>query len=250
MSDETAVATVTIQTPAGPVTATAAQSPQQRFAALAKAYGAPEQKTAVTTVPAGMHWDPTTKGFVDTLDKTPPKAPPAPSDIKAFDAEMRAKGLQFDPNTPSVPADQIDTKALAKLNAIYAAMTPEEREARRADYHKDLQTIYAGRRGDELMKDFEARKLGQPAAVAPVSKYTPAEWEKGHASVTDKDGFIPADRINKDGLSGYTLPRFLPTQTYRADIFDLLATARAANYTQSQVDAFIRAGMAKQGLLK
>lgn len=58
---------------------------------------------------------------------------------------------------------------------------------------------------------------------------------------------LEPERLNSEALSGYTLPRLVPDQTYHKSVFAELASARAAGVTQEQVNAYIRAQMRRDG---
>jgi hypothetical protein len=55
--------------------------------------------------------------------------------------------------------------------------------------------------------------------------------------VQTADRFIQLERIDALILSCYTLPKLIDGQQYRADVFSMLADARAAGLTQRQIDA-------------
>lgn len=165
----------------------------------------------------------------------------------------------------------VDLKALQELHDVYRALSPEKREQARATYENDLATIYEGRRAGESLRDFRARQTAEGAGmhagrVPPAetsvqdhvpgrepsapSQYTPSEWESGHASVTDANGYVPLERINAEALSGYTLPKIVEGQTYHKGVFAELAAARAAGITQEQINGFIEAQMRRDGFIR
>lgn len=171
--------------------------------------------------------------------------------------ERPGSAVRFE-ETPSIPADQVDQKLLDRLNEVWRNMSPEEREAKRPTYERDLASIYAGRRNGEGMKEFEARKNGTPVPkkypIVPTpenpGEWTPSQWEAHHASHTDTEGQIPLERVNPAALSGYTLPRFIEGQTVTRDIFSMLAHARAAGITQDQLNAAFKSQMIADGWIK
>lgn len=91
---------------------------------------------------------------------------------------------------------------------------------------------------------------GKFAPAHTPSPHSPQVWAEAHVSVADKAGFIPLNRINTNGLSGYTLPKLIEGQTYHVGVFQELANARAAGVSQKQVDDFVRAGMVRDGWIK
>jgi hypothetical protein len=237
-------------------------TPLERHNAMAKSMGAPiVERPSVNLFPVTGMTNGTAAELARRDAKAPPpsqaalKAPPAPGDdpgkLAAFDAEMRAKGLQRAPDGTFQPSAmvEVDQAALEALDKAYRAMTPKQREANRAVYRNDLRTIYEGRRNGETLAQFQARRDGTDATPLAQS-HTPQQWQEGHKSVTTFDGFIPLERINVAGLSGYTLPKLIEGQQYRADVFSMLADARAAGLTQAQVDAYIRHQMKREGHVK
>lgn len=245
------------------VTVNANMSPEERFAIVSKAVGAP-----VPTRPEGARFAAT--GMTDhtaaelargdaraaarAAKAPPPSAPAKPvAPPQGTPAERARDPAGFTPATPASGEVQIDQAAIDKLNEVWRAMTPEQREAKRATYEHDLKTIFEGRKLGESVAQFEARKTGTTAQVPnePVEQtHTPADWEKGHASVTDKDGWIPIDRVNSAALSGYTLPKLIEGQQYHSSVFAQLADARAAGLTQAQVESYIRQQMKRDGYLE
>lgn len=163
----------------------------------------------------------------------------------AYEADLKAlfEG-QRSPGNLSTALDKAarDTRVQTELNkALAENKSPAE-----------LQAILDGALSDKP-RDASGRYVATaPPQGTPAERgqFTPAQWETGHASVVNAGGFIPLDRINKDGLSGYTLPRFIADQHYVANVFTLLANARAAGMTQAQVDAWIAKDMRADGLIK
>lgn len=177
--------------------------------------------------------------------------------LEAFDAEMRALGVQKPlPDDPSRfqrdgrTGIVVDTAALERCHELFQSIPAGDREANRREYEATLTEIYAGRLG---LADMQDGTGGQPrdaqGRYAP-SPYTSEQWEAGHASATDANGYIPLERINSAGLSGYTLPRFVTDQTYHKNIFGELAAARAQGISQEQINGFIEAQMRRDGFIQ
>jgi hypothetical protein len=242
---------------------------QQRFEIIKNAGVVPEQfhtNSNATTFANGEK-----KGAPASTTKLPASAPSTGDPVADFDAEMRAKGLQRVDTPPAQTGPvEVDEKALAALNELYRGYSPAERERYREAYQRDLITVYGGRKLGEKLADFEARKAGTSAvpfndpeaqrrhdervarwdAAHPKSQYTAQQWEDGHKSVTDAQGWIPFDRVNKAGLSGYQLPKWIENQTVHRSVFTQLADARAAGLTQEQVTAYLAAQMRRDGHIK
>jgi hypothetical protein len=227
---------------------TSDMSPMERHNAVAKSMGAP-----TVARPAGPVFGP---------EGHPPVYEPPQSDAKARQAALPA-GVKPDAGPqPSVSADQVVQNALDRLNALYRAMPAAERDKWHMSYINDLETLMRGRRGDETLQDFNARMAGtapvvkpsgtpaERAAEAATQEFTPQQWAEGHKNVMDKDGWIPIDRLNPAGLSGYTLPKLVENQVYSAAVFAELATARAAGLSQKVVTDFITAQMRRDGWIK
>jgi hypothetical protein len=269
MSD-TEVATVTL--PNGTII-TSSMSPVERHNAVAKSIGAPEVARPAGPIFGPQGLTPATANEYARHDAQAAKAPPtgAPAKpaastpaekIAALDAELQAAGIQKTPQTPRAPDGKfvakptvadVDASFIDALNKAYRALTPAEREAKRAQYRAELQEGFEGRRLGESRANFLARAAGAPAQVPsePAAQtYTPKEWKDGHKSVTDEDGWMPIDRVNPAELSGYTLPRLVEGQQFHSSVFAQLADARAAGFTQAQVDAYIKQQMKRDGFIK
>jgi hypothetical protein len=236
-------------------------TPTERHNAVAKSMGvAPAERPAPPVFgPKGMT-DGTAAEYLRRdaqAAKAPPpsqagaKAPP-PSVVvppQGTPAERATNPAAFTPPAPPPTGKVIvDERAIDALNKIWRAMTPEQREAQRATYEHDLKTIFERRRLGETVAQFEAFEAHK--AGTPAQTHTPAEWEKGHASVTDKDGWIPLTRVNAKGLSGYVLPKLIEGQQYHKSIFSELANARAAGVSQEVVTNYITAQMKRDGFIK
>ncbi len=163
--------------------------------------------------------------------------------------------------------------ALTLLTRGFAAMPPEQQRAAKETFERG----YAAIRRDghairtvngrlEVYNPADSREIaGQPRddagrfvkpegtpdqRAAEAAPPTPEQWEAGHASVTNAEGYMPLERINKAGLSGYSLPNLAPGQSYPSSVFAELAAARAAGITQQQIDAFVADGMRRKGYIK
>jgi hypothetical protein len=250
-------------------------TPLERHNVMAKSLGAPivERPTNRSLFPVEGPTSETVAELarretkvVPAIPAKPATAPAAtPADqaarIEALDADLRAQGLQK-PRAPDgrfiakpTVAD-VDQAALEALNKTWRALTPEQREANRSTWQNDLRTIFEGRKLGESLAQFQARNAGTVSAVVstappnPPREFTPQQWQEGHRSVTTADGFIPMERINAAGLSGYVLPKLIEGQQYHSSVFRQLADARAAGLTQAQVDAYIKQQMETDGYIK
>lgn len=276
------------------VTVTADMSPTERYNAIAKSVGAPlyerpisppqfhtdatmqrfaqgEAELAARNAPkpSGHTSTPATGPREDGTVSAPHAGMVAPTpeelahanSLEGFDAEMRAKGIQkpLEPDTGQFQVDErtgirVDVFALERAHELFRSMTPEERQAERADYEATLGEIYAGRLGLADMEDgptaTQPRDPQGRYAPASTPTYTVQQMEEAHAGRAGADGFIPLAAIGKWATSGYELPRLVPDQTYHSAIFADLAWARANGITQKQVEAFIADGMRKQGLIR
>jgi hypothetical protein len=282
MSETTTVA----RTEFNGVALTSAMTPTERFNAIAKSMGAPEYKPQ--SIPFGPQGHPhvvtdTAQTAREMTQQTGGSAfarnpPPDPktleasrrAELDAIAADIGARsgkpaaptpqGYTMLPDGRRVAATEIDHEGIAKLNAKFQEVmrdleragpsvdTTRTKEKIRTQYNEELAEFYEGRKLGEKRSEFQARMKGGPAA--PVSQHTPEQWTEGHKSVTDKDGWMPLERINKDGLSGYTLPKLIDGQFYHKSVFAELAAARAANVSQEQVNAFIKAQMVRDGWVK
>lgn len=151
---------------------------------------------------------------------------------KAEDDAKRATKL----STPKVgPASGTPDKAgMDALAKAYGAMPKDVRETLREDFQQHLRWLSEGRTVDFAQWN---------------NHLTPDVWEKTHAKDT-VDDFIPIGKISKAALSGYTLPKLLPNQEYHKSVFAQLADARAAGFTQAQVDMYIKSQMQRDGWVK
>lgn len=262
----------------GGLTLTSAMTPEQRFEAIKSANVQPAQFHTDHTV-AGMTADqrsnaervaagkapPPTPAALEAANKpanvAPPQGAPNASRLSEFDEEMRKAGLQK-PTSAEVPPGQVDAAGIAKLSKSYQdimvnleRMSPSQaRDSNlvkyRAQFNEELKEFYDGRKLGEKRSDFWARRDGTAPAATPVSQHPPQAWAEAHVDVASKDGMIPLERINKNGLSGYVLPKLVDGQTYHVSVFQELAAARAAGLSQKQVDSFIRTDMVNNGWIK
>jgi hypothetical protein len=249
------------------VTVNAGMTSQERFNVHLKAAGLPTIERPAA--PPQFHTDANVRTFEREAARSQPVVTaPRPVVPPQGTPEERARDTsgRFTPARVEVSTGQVvvDETAIEALNKAYRALTPAERETNRAVYQSDLKSIYEGRRLGETLAQWHARAAGNPGSMAPVTQanvpgheptpppqtFTSEQWETGHATVMDKDGWMPVDRINEAGLSGYTLPRLVANQQYRSGVFKELATARTAGITQEQVTAFITAQMRRDGWIK
>lgn len=273
---ETAVAEVHTVTVAPGVTISSNMTPTERYNAIAKVHGAPaaERPQGARFAAQGMT-DATVAELARRDGRQPGTAPPAapakpqtpdPNAVANFDQEMRDKGLQSQLRDASgrfaVPPDQVDQAGIEALSKAYSTRVSELQrsppspgrdkliEGTRALYQTELAEFYEGRKVGETRRAFDARKNGTAPTVPQPSQHTPQQWEEGHKSVTDAEGWIPMDRINANGLSGYTLPKLIEGQQYHKSVFSQLATAKAAGLTQEAVTAYITQQMKADGWIK
>jgi hypothetical protein len=257
------------------VTVNSGMSPTQIFQAHLKANvstqfhtdGTAMKLAQVDGAPGGIAGKapPPTPKALEAANK--PQGTPSASRQAEFDAEMQAKGLQRRPDGSTHADGEVDHDSIAKLTESYKYWharrdTQAERQELRERYERDLRRIHNGRPLSELelnistgevvaiMKGSKEVKPRETAPAAPVSRFTPAQWVEGHKSVVNQHGMMPLDRINKAGLSGYTLPKYLPDQHYSPEIFALLQDARGEGLTQKMVDGMIKAEMVRTGWLK
>jgi hypothetical protein len=248
------------------VTIDTSMTPEQRFQVILKANAQPQQFHTDGTAMRLAQGD----GRVNELlgGKSPPpttasKAPPTPAELEAtrraniadFDAEMRAKGLQTAPQPrdasgrfASVPADQVDQRALEAASKAFAALPPVEREAKRAEYQTELRTIYEGRRLGESADAFRARQSGESPPAAPTGPTVPAYSDDWKAHV--QDGWVDIDKLTTAHTSGYTIPRYVNNQTLHPSTIELLRQARAAGISQQQANAVLHQNAIKLGWVK
>lgn len=273
------------------VTVTAAMTPTERFNAIAQAAGAP---TVAPTIAAPQFHTPATlqrfaQGDAEARSAAPAVqredgssgAPahagmvaPSPEELAAansgdplaaFDAEMRARGVQRPLEEQQAEAERfqvddrtgvrVDTHALERAHELYRSIPAAERESARGEYEQTLADILAGKLGLADMEDVPG--AGQPRdaqgryapsqAAAAQPQYTVKQMEEEHAKVADADGWIPLARVGKWALSGYTLKQYIPDQRLNPAAFGMLANARKAGVSQAQVDAFLENQMRADG---
>jgi hypothetical protein len=262
---------VTVQTPSGPVTTYTNQTPAERQAVIAKGYGVTIEKLTAPGPPPGVHWDPIDRKMVSTVPEVERPAPEAPKaaghaerkDLEGWHQHLRAATAK--PEDIRVPPGMdVHAPTIDALNKTYrarytAAETEAERDHLRAIYEKDMREVMTGRKVTESREEWLARTNngstppppgGDAPPLTPQQTHTAQQWQEGHKSVTDESGYIPLERINTAGLSGYTLPKLVDGQTYHASIFAELANAREAGITQAQLTAHIRAQMKRDGIIK
>ena len=282
MAEITATPIHSVTTERG-LTLTSQMSPEARFSAISKSMGAPALPVLDSRIgpPLHSHTDSIGGKLVDAIPDPPatvttsvpaskPTAPmtaeqsaAAAAKVAAFDAEMRAAGKQVDPNAPAVDTQTPNQEGIAALSKAYtrimrdleSGMPSIRRDQliaeKRARYQTELVEFHNGRRLDESREEFAARQAGNaPGSQTPVSPHSPQVWAEAHVSVADKEGYVPLNRLNPAGLSGYTLPKLLPDQTYHVSTFQMLANARAQGLSQKQVDGFVRQDMQDHGWIK
>lgn len=219
-------------------------------------YGDAAQKGAV--VPAAKPATPAT-----TPEPTPAEK------VAAFDSDMRATGKQL--TVAPLEAEERMSRDIDLLTEQYKSlMQPGSKmpESQRLNFKRTLERDIANvLEGKLILSDAQVAKMSNPngradtlaarvkeppakPTEAPASTYTPEQWADGHKSVTGADGQIDLARLNPAGLSGYTLPKLIEGQTVNASVFEMLASARAAGFTQKQVDDFVRADLKAGGWLK
>jgi hypothetical protein len=246
---------------------TSNMTPVERHNAIAKSMGAPtvERQTQNLFPVTGM-----TDGTAAELarrdaqaGKAPPSAAPAkpavptPAEkVAALDAELQARGIQKIPQAPraldgkfvaKATVGDIDAGFIAALTNAYRALSPADREAKRAQFEAELAEGYAGRKLGETRGNFLFRTAGQPGSDAPVVQphvpgHEPEEAVSMDAALgkataaSNKYGFAPASAITGALLHGYKIPA---GEWHVAELVAGLRLARAGNLSQSQVDAII-----------
>ena len=250
---------------------TSNMTPVERHNAIAKSMGAPtvERQTQNLFPVTGM-----TDGTAAELarrdaqaGKAPPSAAPAkpavptPAEkVAALDAELQARGIQKIPQAPraldgkfvaKATVGDIDAGFIAALTNAYRALSPADREAKRAQFETELAEGYAGRRLGENRGDFLFRTAGQPGSDKPVvqphvpgHEPKPAEAVSMEAALdkatkaSNQYGWAPAHAITGPLLHGYTIP---PGREYNvSELVAGLRLARGGNLSQEQVNAILR----------
>lgn len=254
----------------GGVTLPAGSTAADRLAAHAKAGTQTQFHTDSTVARLGMQSSaaanpaPTPKQL-ERSNAMPPQGAPSAARQAQLDAELQAAGIQKRPDGSTHKDGEGDPESIAKLTESYRfhainANSESARDELRASYERDLQRISNGRplseleigiaTGEVVRKMQGSKEVKARETAPPVSEHPPQAWAEAHVTVADRDGYIPMERINKNGLSGYTLPKLIDGQTYHVSVFKELAAARDAGMTQKQVDAYIRAGMVRDGWIK
>jgi hypothetical protein len=246
-------ASVTVQTPSGPVTTTAAMSPEERFAAVAKAHGVTVTRP---TAPAQWHTDHSTAELSRQGTPAHKAAPPSqlPSkpvggDLAAFDADMRKAGKQLptEAEEQKFRADAVkwlEDWANGHDDAWIAKAEPKLRQWAAA--------IQAGTHTVRLREDgngvdvLSRNPTPEPVAQArnPDGTFAPTKDDfpaiDKAAAAADKDGFAPVSAFGPRLLNGYTLPA---GRTYHvAETVAGLRLARIGNLSQAQVEAILIKG--------
>ena len=268
-SPTTAAPVHSVTLPSG-VVITSDQTPLERHNIIAKSLGAPtvERQTQNLFPVVGM-----TDGTAAELArrdaqaaKAPPSAAPAkaavptPAEkVAALDAELQARGIQKIPQAPRAPdgkfvakptVGDIDAGFIEALNKAYRALSPADREVKRAQYEAELAEGYQGRKLGETRGNFLFRTAGQPGSDKPVVQpHVPGHEPKPAGAVSmdaaldvatkasNAYGWAPAHAIGAPLLHGYTIP---PGREYNvAELVAGLRLARAGNLSQQQVDAII-----------
>jgi hypothetical protein len=240
----------------GNVTVTSTQTPEERFATIAKSMGVPVAEPARATFagPEGHPHVVVPDGEASTVSKAPPPSPSALEKQNAFDTEMRAKGLQKPvapppgQQRPSVPPEQLDTAGIAKLNENYTKLMSQFEalpysqardiniEKTRKQFQEEMQEFYQGRKLGEKRSEFRARRDG--TAVTPSAPAAPTK-APGWQSHVEEGGWVDLGKLTLDDTSGYTIPRWRADQRVNVQTFDLLKQAKAAGITQAQVNAVL-----------
>ena len=143
-------------------------TPTERYNKAAASVGAPAaERPSVNLFPVTGMTDGTAAELARRDAKALPpsqagaKAPP-PSVPPQGTPEERARDAsgRFTPATPDTGAVQVDQSAIDKLNAVWRAMTPEQREASRPQYQEELAEFFSGRTLAEGRGNFLARTGG------------------------------------------------------------------------------------------
>ncbi len=197
--------------------------------------------------------------------KAPPPAPKvleaSNNNIEAFDAEMRAKGLQR--TDMATQPGEVNHEAVELIGKRYISLmrgvTNEEQAARhKASYEKDLKSLYEGKQLTEaqmtILRRAAAGGNGEGTSFMPKAKAAPAPAPTAAPVATwqqhVQDGQVDLDKITTADTSGYTLQRFVKNQTLRAEAFDMLKNAKAAGFSQQQIDSYFRQDAINLGWVK
>lgn len=275
MSTQAAPAPVATATVNG-VTATANMTGAEIFNAHLKAQGAapvnPADRARVGMFPP-LHVHSTDGGLADAQSVATASPPPAPAVL------AKQNAMPTPAPVAAAPTGGIDTDYLTKLNTRYTTLMKDLEGAAgktthgarvvekvRADYQKELQEIYDGRRMGEKRADFQARKGAgtAPASAAGAARFDPQTGTLSYVDVdgkitnspagmsaaldmaakaSSKTGWAPASAITGPLLHGYTIP---PDREYQvAELVSGLRLARIGNLSQSQVSAIIANGWVK-----
>jgi hypothetical protein len=113
----------------------------------------------------------------------PPEQTPTEK-IAALDAELRVAGIQKTPQAPRAPDGKfvakptvadVDACFIDALNKAYRALSPAEREVKRAQYQTELQKATKVAGSGEARGNFLGRTADNPGSDKPVASATPAQ---------------------------------------------------------------------------
>lgn len=250
---------VTIITPAGPVAFTGQETPEQRQATLAKAYGAPVAARAAPGVQ--FHTDDTMRhlerlaleqqGHKAAPPSQLPSKPVDPDKLPAFDKEMRDKGVAKPiPAEEAAKEEKFQADSIAWLEAFannqddawqkenlprLEAMVQELRTGKVEFYLDDL-----SRPRTRLRPGVAAVPAAQPRDAS--GKFAPGVEAAADiaAKATNKYGYAPASAITGPLLHGYTLPHGPDREWNVAELIAGLRLARIGNVSQAQLEAMLQ----------
>lgn len=142
----------------------ATMSATERHNAIARAMGA--QTVERTAAPPQFH-TPATLQRLEQGERDAAARAPVPIASRGLDpADFRPTGAQ--PQGQRSAPVEIDEAAFNKLNEVYRALGPEERELYRPVYERDMVDIVEGRKLGESREAFRARvAAGKPPETAP-----------------------------------------------------------------------------------
>lgn len=197
-------------------------------------------------------------------------APPSPKALEAankptaqqqaakladFDAEMRASGKQITPGTGAPAPGEIDQDGLNLVTARYKVLAkaavgdPAMLEQHKRAYHNDLKAFYDGRRLTDAQR---ARMRGgeAPGSFVPKAPAAPTPPAQSGWQSHVKDGQVDLEHLTTDDTHGFTIPRFVKDQTLHVAAFEQLKNAKAAGFTQEQVNAYLTTEARNKGWVK
>lgn len=159
-------------------------------------------------------------------------------------AAMSDGDTHSDPESQPGPAMSGET-ALATLDAEFRVMSPAEQEANREDYLSVRQDVANGATLRRLADGTLEAEVSHPAAGAVPTYAQDDSWQQ-HVV----DGQIDVSKLTLAHTANYRIPVFVKDQTLTVAAIDQLRQARAAGFTQQQVDSYFRQEAIKLGWIR